>query len=968
MDPPVAIVDPYHWLRDDTRTKPSILSHLEKENEYTSYVTAPLQRSIDKLYKELLSRLKETDTDVPYRWNNWYYYTRTEKGKSYTFHCRASSLPPPLPSSPSTTNSSPSNINEIIYLDENILATGLEFCDVHGAVPSPDHSLIAYTVDTNGYETYDVRFKTAESSTQAIQELQKGLCSSSVTDVLEGSNGDVRWGGNNSTVYYLKMDPAHRPYQLWKHTMGTLQNNDVCLFTENDERYWMGISKSSTDDFLIMETSSKTTSEIYFIPLTERGVTAFQPSTRDKTDINAVTSLVTKEPLAIGSLIPITPRTEGVLYEVEHYRTPASSTTGSDIPSDILLILSNRDKAINFKVSVCYPYHCQNPNLYQDILPHNPDIYITGLDVFEQYWVFFGRKDGYTNIWISRAEEGLASFLSLFRNRSTNTALNKGTSPPQPRFPMYSLPVWDAVYTIYGIHRANREYALDNYRFGYSSPTTPTRTCEFSMTVIPRTTVSTIDSQCAEGFTIQTSDFKGITILKEKEVPNCDPTQYATKRIWATANDGTRIPVSLVYRPSVHGITTTIPAANDDSVAITTDEPTTTDQCPFSNGPAPLLLYGYGSYGHSIDLHFSSTVLSLADRGVVYAVAHVRGGSEMGRHWYETEGKLLKKKNTFTDFINVAEYLIQTGWTIQGGIVANGASAGGLLMGVILNTRPELWGGIVSDVGFVDVIQSVADPSIPLAVTEWEEWGNPNEATYFDYISSYSPLDNVAPPRPHDYLTSSKNGSAISCPSLSFLTNIVSSSSSATTLVPSSSPSTPVLPPRHYLPPVVRPSYPYPFPPVLLTAGLNDSRVAYWEATKYAARLRDAASVAGFQPRKNIASLIPPNTVVTEQQKDGLITALRQQLDDSAMDTDDNTFPSSSDSNNNFVSTPSSMFTPSGTLRTQKNCTFTHQPGSNIFLKIDMGAGHFSYADRYVYLREKALEYAWIFDCLGVPV
>lgn len=279
----------------------------------------------------------------------------------------------------------------------------------------------------------------------------------------------------------------------------------------------------------------------------------------------------------------------------------------------------------------------------------------------------------------------------------------------------------EAAYTAYV--GANRDYVTDTLRYGYSSMTTPWSTFDYSMTTRER-------------------------ILKKEQpvLGGFNKENYATERIMAPAADGTMIPVSIVYRKGFK-----------------------------KDGSQPLLLYAYGSYGATMDAYFSSNNISLLDRGFVYAIAHIRGGQEMGRQWYE-DGKLLKKKNTFTDFIDCGEHLIKEGYTSQGKLFAMGGSAGGLLMGAVVNMRPDLWQGVVAAVPFVDVVTTMLDESIPLTTGEYDEWGNPNVKEYYDYILSYSPYDNV---EAKDY------------------------------------------------------------PNMLVTTGLHDSQVQYWEPAKWVARLRD---------------------------------------------------------------------------------------------------------------------------------
>ncbi len=277
-------------------------------------------------------------------------------------------------------------------------------------------------------------------------------------------------------------------------------------------------------------------------------------------------------------------------------------------------------------------------------------------------------------------------------------------------------PAWMAFTT------ANFEYDTPVLRYGYTSMTTPFSTYDYDMETRER------------------------TLLKQTEVVgDFDSADYQSERLWAPARDGRQVPVSLVYRKGF--------------------EPT---------GSAPLLLYGYGSYGASMDAGFSSARLSLLDRGFVYAIAHVRGGEELGRWWYE-EGKLLKKMNTFTDFIDVADFLVEEGYSDPDRVFAMGGSAGGLLMGAVVNLRPELWRGVVAAVPFVDVVTTMLDETIPLTTSEYDEWGNPDDPEYFDYMLSYSPYDNVVAGE---------------------------------------------------------------YPNMLVTTGLHDSQVQYWEPAKWVARLR----------------------------------------------------------------------------------------------------------------------------------
>ena len=373
LSPPIALADDLFWLRDDARKSPAVLAHLAEENGYTEIVTAGLQPNTEALYREMLSRVKETDSDVPYPWGAFLYYTRTEAGKSYTIHARkpapaksggggaphsldggagvtgsiiVDAEPTSSPSErgerggpsdmPATAAASVSTASphsggegaavptasssggalacpvpadarpgaEEVLLDENVLAAGRAMCDVNTVAPSPDHALVAYSVDFSGYETYEIKVKAIATGVHAA-------------DVITGTNGDVEWGGTNRHLYYLSMDDAHRPNKLWRHTMGTPQSADECLVSEDDERFWLGMTRSRTDAYVFVTSSSKTTAEVHAVPLGEGG----------KDD---------------GAPHLVAARTDGVLYDVEHYRGRGRH--------NLFVITTNAGGAKNFKV------------------------------------------------------------------------------------------------------------------------------------------------------------------------------------------------------------------------------------------------------------------------------------------------------------------------------------------------------------------------------------------------------------------------------------------------------------------------------------------------------------------------------------------------------------------------------------------------------------------------------------------
>ncbi|WP_101688919.1 S9 family peptidase [Dysgonomonas massiliensis] len=359
--------------------------------------------------------------------------------------------------------------------------------------------------------------------------------------------------------------------------------------------------------------------------------------------------------------------------------------------ADRFLIITNQD-ALNFRIMEC-PLNKTGIENWKEFIPHRSDVLLEGIEEFKDFIVIAERKEGLLQLCVRNLNNGKQHYLDF----------------------------GEPAYTAY--ISANREYDTDVVRYGYTSLTTPNSTYDYNMSTQEK------------------------TLLKQSEVVGgYNKDEYTSERIYATAQDGTKIPISLVYKKTTN-----------------------------LGENTPLLLYGYGSYGASMDAYFSSTRLSLLNRGFVYAIAHIRGGQEMGRQWYE-DGKLLKKKNTFTDFINCGEFLISEKYTGLGHLYASGGSAGGLLMGAVVNMKPEIWRGIVADVPFVDVVNTMLDEDIPLTTNEFDEWGNPKNKEYYDYMKSYSPYENVE-----------------------------------------------------------RKAYPN----MLVTTGLHDSQVQYFEPAKWVAKLRD---------------------------------------------------------------------------------------------------------------------------------
>lgn len=612
-------VDHYFWLRE--RDNPDMITYLEAENTYTDAMTAHTADLQATVYDEMVARIKESDVNVPEKRDDYYYYSRTEEGLEYPIYCRKQgSL----------------EADEEILLDQNVLAAGLEYCRIGTYAISPNHQRLAYSVDDNGSETY----------TLYIKDLNTGAL---LPDQIPETYYSVVWANDNKTLFYNVINDAKRPYRLYRHVIGTNVANDVLIYEETDQSFFLGARKTRSQAYILLTVSSTTTDEIRIL--------------------NA------DDPMSEFQVVH--PREHDLEYALDHH-------------DDQFYIVTN-DQAKNFRLMVA-PVDNPHKSNWQEFIAHRTNVKIDSVSMFQNHMVLWERENGLRTIRIIDLASQDTHYVDF----------------PEP------------VYTI--SPGGNPEFNTTTLRFNYVSLVTPDTVFDYDMSSRSR------------------------EVKKQKEVlGGYDSNQYQSERIFATAPDGKRVPISLVYKKGLQ-----------------------------RDGNNPCLMIGYGSYGASYDPYFSSDRLSLLDRGFVAAVAHIRGGGEMGRDWYN-DGKMLNKKNTFTDFIACAEYLIAEKYTSNQKLVIQGRSAGGLLMGAVVNMRPDLFQAVVAAVPFVDVINTMLDATIPLTVVEYEQWGNPNEETYYRYMLSYSPYDNVEAKM---------------------------------------------------------------YPNMLITAGLNDPRVQYWEPAKWTAKLR----------------------------------------------------------------------------------------------------------------------------------
>jgi oligopeptidase B len=579
-------VDQYYWLKD--RSNPEVIQYLEAENAYTKAMMAHTDGLQERLYEELKGRVLQNDQSVPFREGNYFYYTRLVEGKNYPIYARKRGA---------------LSAAEEIMIDVNVLAEGKPTFIIRAWDVSSGEDILAFMVDTTGGRVGSVQFK----------NLRTGAM---LPDVLPGAIGGLAWAQDNRTIFYTKADPVSvRPYQVWRHKLGTQASSDQMVYEDKDETYYVGVFTTKSRAYVMIQSSQTMATEYSY-------VRADQPD----------------QPFKI-----LIPRQRGHEYYANHF-------------GNYFYLLSN-DHAQNFRL-MRTPVARPGRDNWEEVIPHRADVLLEDFEPFKDYLVVTERKDGLVQLRV------------------------RPWSGQNEHYLDFGEPAYLAFVS------TNREFDTPLLRYVYTSLTTPSSTFDYDM----RT--------------------KQKTLLKRDSIlGGFDPANYVSERLYTTARDGARVPVSIVYRKG-------------------------------TARPAPLLLTGYGSYGSSSDPTFSADRLSLLDRGFVFAIAHIRGGSEMGRAWYEN-GRQLQKKNTFNDFVDVADDLIRRGYTKSDRLFARGASAGGLLMGAVVNARPELWRGVVAGVPYVDVITTMSDSTIPLTTGEYDEWGNPHDSTFYRYMLSYSPYDNV---------------------------------------------------------------------------------------------------------------------------------------------------------------------------------------------------------------------------------
>ena len=613
-------IDDYYWLND--RENPEVINYLNSENSYTDSQMKNTESFQKTLFNELKSRIKEEDQSVPYLFNDYYYWSKYEKGFEHPLYLR---------------KKKDSNIDEVI-LNGQDLSKDYEFFNIGDYDISENNQIMAYSYDTLSRRIYQIRIKNL-------------ITGKLFPETLENTTGSIVFANDNKTLFYGKKDPITlRSFQIYAHELGTDQSKDVLIFQEDDETFSCYAYKTKSNEYIVINSSSTLSDEYRLIP-------ASSPHEKPKV---------------------FQKREKGLEYNIYHH-------------GDFFYILTNQNHH-NFSIKTCRKDGTNKEN-WKEFISGKEEVLIEGLDVFNDFLV------------ISQRDRGLIQLFVMNLKTKTN----------------HYIPFNEPTYVV-GTS-SNLMMNTSKLRYSYNSMVNPGTMYEYDMLT------------------------KENKVLKVKEiVGGYDQSQYISERIWASGRDGTKIPMSMVYKKGLQ-----------------------------KNSENPTLLYAYGSYGYSIDPTFSSNRLSLLNRGFIFVIAHVRGGEDMGRKWYEN-GKLLKKKNTFFDFIDCGEHLIKENFCTSKNLYASGGSAGGLLMGAVINMSPNLFNGVIAHVPFVDVVTTMLDESIPLTTGEYDEWGNPNNEEYYNYMMSYSPYDNI---QEIDY------------------------------------------------------------PNLLVTTGLHDSQVQYWEPAKWVAKLRE---------------------------------------------------------------------------------------------------------------------------------
>jgi oligopeptidase B len=723
-------VDHYAWMRD--KKDPRVREYLEAENAYADAVMRPTAGFQEKLYQEMLGRIQQTDLSVPYRLRGYLYYTRTEEGKQYPIYCRKKERPATSDQQPGEearinageggdrreheapdreeknrslvslgmTNVAGASLrmtsvvgraagvdkaaeDEEVLLDLNQMAAGHTYMGLGIFEVSEDNQWLAYATDTTGFRQYTLEVKDLRTETVLPFRMER------VTS--------AAWAADNRTLFYVTEDEVtKRSNLLWRHEFGR-DGADGQLYEEKDERFRIDVEKSRSGAYLFIVSNSHTASEIWYL----------------------------RSDTPRGEFRRIAEREEEHEYYVDHH--PGN---GADLWGGVFFIRTNSGGRTYRLMTAS----TTNPGRehWHEVIANRPGVMLAGAEAFRTHLVLAEREDGLPYLRIVDLTREAGSALQASRRIE------------------FAEPTYNAVLG------TNPEFETTFMRFQYESLMTPRSVYDYNVRTAER-------------------------ILRKRQpvLGDFDPGNYVSERLHARAKDGTLVPISVVRRRGDSSQFAVLssqvqkeefqrkdveyteerqrrerqsqdpPSESEGGASAGFEEDAGMEATATENGaqagvpvPRPLVLYGYGSYGLSLPVMFSSNRLSLLDRGVAYAIAHVRGGGELGKPWHDA-GRMHRKMNTFTDFLSCAEFLIEKEYTTAEQLVIEGGSAGGLLMGAVTNMRPELFHVVVSHVPFVDVLNTMLDPSLPLTVGEYEEWGNPQVAEDYFYMKQYCPYTNV---------------------------------------------------------------------------------------------------------------------------------------------------------------------------------------------------------------------------------
>ncbi|KFI59121.1 peptidase S9 [Bifidobacterium gallicum DSM 20093 = LMG 11596] len=706
-------IDDFAWMRH--KDSPEVAKYVAEQNAYCDARTAHLGTLRATLLDEFRSHVQETDLSVPTRIDDYWYFTRTQEGSQYAVQCRlpirgADDWDAPV----IDPASAPGSLDgEEIVFDMNAEAEGHDFFRLGGMDLSRDGRFMLYGVDTTGAERYDFRIRDlwqSDATQRDLPDLLPGICGACLTP-------DAQW------VFYSVLDDAWRPYAVMRHRVGTDVSEDVEVFHEHDERFWCGVGLSFDERHIVIGTGSKTSTEVLMLPIDDP-TGEFQVFIARQPDVEYDVSFACFEqagapdangqradiPLAIVYHNANNPNFEIDVIDMRDHKPPY--TLGEGV-----------------RVAVGSPYGCEQGDLVVEGASHEPiatpwsvdtnpailqgakGLGIEGIAIHRHFVALSYRESGVPHLAVCAKDDAAQDFVEGRPWRFTEVVpptldvdtCDDATATEEMAEITKKLNL--TTQRLYSIGAGgNPNYDAPRMRYSFGSYTRPSELHE-------------LDVRTGEDRLLKRANVLG----------GFDARDYTEARAWVDVRDGERVPVSLVWKRGQ------------------------------LKAGMPMFVIGYGAYEISSDPGFSVSRLSMLDRGVLYAVPHVRGGGEMGRAWYE-QGRMLNKKHTFEDFVDVTAALEDSGLADTARTVANGGSAGGLLMGAIANMAPERYAGIEADVPFVDALTSILDPSLPLTVTEWDEWGDPlHDAEVYRYMKSYSPYENAPLPREK---TSSAEGEA----------------------------------------------------------------------------------------------------------------------------------------------------------------------------------------------------------------